>query len=74
MTITDLGQFTGTSDKDYDLLLFTETCLDNALRLQTYINDAADAGDEDLRRLFERAQTHALRGADEGKQLLKGRI
>jgi len=31
---------TSTRDKDYNLLWFTQACLDNALRLATYIADA----------------------------------
>jgi hypothetical protein len=31
---------TGTKDKDYNLLWFTQACLDNALRLEQYIQDA----------------------------------
>jgi hypothetical protein len=34
---SETGQVTGTKDKDYNLIWFTEQCLSNALRLQTYI-------------------------------------
>jgi hypothetical protein len=37
---TETGQVTGTKDKTYNLLWFTEQCLENALRLQTYVQDA----------------------------------
>ena len=33
----ETGEITGTKDKDYDLIWFTEASLSNALRLQTYI-------------------------------------
>ena len=50
------GQVTGTADKDYNLIWFLEQCLNNALRLETYIADADKAGDGDLADLFRRAQ------------------
>jgi hypothetical protein len=34
---SETGQVTGTKDKDYNLIWFTEVCLSNALRLETYI-------------------------------------
>ena len=37
---TETGQVTGTKDKTYNLLWFTEQCLENALRLETYVQDA----------------------------------
>jgi hypothetical protein len=40
MTGSEPGQVTGTKDKDYDIIWFTEACLSNALRLETYIQDA----------------------------------
>jgi hypothetical protein len=33
-TETETGQVTGTKDKDYNIIWFTEKCLDNALRLE----------------------------------------
>ena len=37
---TETGQVTGTKDKDYNLIWFTEQCLSNALRLENYAQDA----------------------------------
>src|SRR5215212_9512527 len=45
MTGTESGEVTGTKDKDYNLIWFTEACLSNALRLETYIQDAERDGD-----------------------------
>ena len=70
----DTGQVTGTPDKDYNLLWFTQTCLDNALRLQTYIQDAEQGGDSELAQLFTRAQEHSRQGAQAGKALLGSRL
>ena len=74
MTTTETGNVTGTKDKDYNLLWFTETCLSNALRLETYIQDAEREGDDELANLFRRAQAESRKGAEQGKQLLAGRI
>jgi len=68
------GQVTGTADKDYNLIWFVEQCLNNALRLETYVSDAEQAGDGDLADLFRRAQDASRRGAEEGKRLLGGRL
>ena len=32
---TEAGEQTGTKDKDYNLIWFTEACLSNALRLES---------------------------------------
>lgn len=74
MTASETGQVTGTKDKDYNILWFTQTCLDNVLRLETYINDAQRAGDNELAEFFRRAQADSRKGADQGKALLKSRL
>ena len=73
-TQTETGQVTGTRDKDYDIIWFTESCLDNVLRLETYIQDADRAGDEALATLFRKAQAESRKGAEEGKKLLSERL
>jgi hypothetical protein len=54
MTTQETGHVTGTKDKDYNLLWFTQACLDNTLRLETYIADAERKGDSELAGLFRR--------------------
>ncbi len=71
---SETGDVTGTKDKDYNLIWFTEACLSNALRLETYIRDAERDGDNELVDLFRRAQAESRKGAEQGKQLLAGRI
>jgi hypothetical protein len=71
---TETGQITGTKDKDYNILWFTETCLSNALRLEVYIQDAEREGDNELVEFFRKAQADSRKGAEMGKQLLKKRI
>jgi hypothetical protein len=70
----ETGQITGTKDKDYNLIWFTEQCLSNALRLETYIKDAEREGDSDLADFFRRAQEASKRGAEQGKQQLAKRL
>jgi hypothetical protein len=70
----ELGNVTGTKDKDYDIIWFTEACLKNALRLETYIEDAALAGDNELADFFRKAQHESRKGAEEGKKLLAKRL
>jgi hypothetical protein len=71
---TETGQVTGTKDKDYNILWFTEACLSNALRLETYIQDAERDGDNELADFFRRAQTESRKGAEQGKAMLKSRL
>ena len=70
----DTGRITGTADKDYNIIWFTEASLQNALRLETYISDAERAGDTELADLFRRAQEASRKGGEEGKRLLAARI
>ena len=74
MTSAETGTVTGTKDKDYDLIWFTEACLDNVLRLETYIQDAQRANDAELVDLFQRAQGESRKGAEQGKRLLAARL
>jgi methylthioribose-1-phosphate isomerase len=70
----ETGQVTGTKDKDYNLLWFTEQCLNNVLRLETYIQDAQRDGDDEAADLFRRAPEASRRGGEQGKQLLRQRL
>jgi hypothetical protein len=70
----ETGHITGTKDKDYNLIWFTEQCLSNALRLDVYIHDAEREGDSELTDLFRRAQEASRKGAEQGKELLRQRL
>jgi hypothetical protein len=70
----ETGQVTGTKDKDYDIIWFTEACLSNALRLEIYVQDAEREGDTELAEFFRRAQAESRKGAEQGKQLLRARL
>ncbi len=63
-------QVTGTKDKDYNVIWFTEVCLSNVLRLETYIQDAEREGDNELSDFFRRAQSASRKGGEQGKELL----
>jgi hypothetical protein len=73
-TMTEASRVTGTDDAMYNVLWFTERCLNNALRLETYIDDAERAGDEELATFFRKAQADSRKGAEQGKQLLAARL
>ena len=73
-TAQETGQVTGTKDKDYNIIWFTEQCLQNALRLENYIQDAERADDSELADFFRKAQHESQKGAEQGKTLLKGRL
>jgi hypothetical protein len=74
MTNAETGHITGTKDKDYNLIWFVEACLSNALRLETYIDDAKRAGDSELAELFSKAQADSHKGAELGKEMLRARF
>jgi hypothetical protein len=71
---TEGGEITGTRDKDYNIIWFVEQCLSNALRLETYIEDAEREGDSELADFFRRAQGESRKGAEQGKTLLQARL
>lgn len=70
----ETGDITGTKDKHYNLVWFTEACLSNALRLETYVEDATRDGDDELAEFFRKAQADSQKGADQGKQMLRDRL
>lgn len=73
-TTSETGDITGTQDKDYNIIWFTEQCLSNALRLEQYVADAERGGDDELAEFFRRAQGESRKGAEQGKQLLASRL
>jgi hypothetical protein len=74
MSTAETGFITGTKDKDYNIIWFTEVCLQNVLRLETYIQDAEREGDTELAEFFRRAQAESRKGAEQGKALLAARL
>jgi hypothetical protein len=74
MSTEESGQITGTKDKNYNIIWFTEQSLSNALRLEQYIQDAERDGDQELADFFRRAQDASRKGGEAGKQLLSSRL
>jgi hypothetical protein len=74
VTAAETGQVTGTKDKTYNIIWFTEACLDNVLRLEQYIQDAERDGDQELADFFRKAQSESRKGGEQGKELLKARL
>ena len=74
MTDQETGDITGTKDKDYNIIWFTEVCLNNVLRLETYIKDAERENDKELAEFFRKAQAESRKGAEQGKQMLASRL
>jgi hypothetical protein len=74
MTDNETGDVTGTQDKLYNLIWFTEQSLSNALRLESYIQDAERDGDAEAADLFRRAQAESRKGGEVGKSLLRDRL
>ncbi|CAA9483303.1 MAG: hypothetical protein AVDCRST_MAG13-1300 [uncultured Solirubrobacteraceae bacterium] len=70
----EAGQITGTQDKDYNIIWFTEQCLSNVLKMETFAQDAERAGDTELAEFFRRAGGESKKGAEKGKELLKSRL
>ena len=73
-TTQETGHVTGTQDRDYNLIWYTENCLKNALRLETYIGDAEREGDKEVVDLFRKAQADSRKGAEIGKRLIASRL
>lgn len=74
MTTSQAAQITGTEDRTYNLIWYIEKCLENVLRLDTYIADAERDGDNDVAELFRKAQADSRKGADMAKTLLSARL
>ncbi|TMM01415.1 MAG: hypothetical protein E6G05_10025 [Actinobacteria bacterium] len=74
MATSETGEVTGTKDKDYNIIWFTEQCLSNALRLESYVQDAERDGDSELADFFRRAQAESRKGAEQGKEHLRKRL
>jgi hypothetical protein len=68
------GQATGTKDALYNLIWFTEASLSNALRLESYIQDAERDGDTELAEFFRKAQGVSRKGGELGKKHLAARL
>lgn len=65
---------TGVRDKDYNLISVLYHALQGGETSSTYIDDAKQAGDQDLARFFEDVQEDYRRIGNRAKDLLKKRV
>jgi hypothetical protein len=70
----ETGSITGTKHKNYNLIWYTQKCLDNKLRLASYIQDAERDGDKEVADLFRKAQADSRKGAQMAEQMLAKRL
>jgi hypothetical protein len=70
----ETGSIRGIKDQDDNVIWFTEQCLSNVLRLETYIEEAQREGDFELADFFRRAQEASRKGVDQGKEILRKRL
>ena len=66
MTVSEGGQITGTKDKNSNLVWFTKQCLNNALRPETYAQDAERDGDTELALAVARCEPGSMTPAEGG--------
>lgn len=71
---TETGTVTGTQDNKYSLIWYREKCIDNALRLESHIQDAVRDGDDEVADLFRTAQSQSRQGVKMAEQLLAKRL
>ena len=64
---TETGDITGTMDKDYNIIWFTETCLSNVLRLEVFAKDAERGGDNEPRRVLPQGPDREPQGRGAGQ-------
>ena len=74
MAAEETGEVTGTKDKNYNIIWFTEQCLSNTLRLEEYAQDAERDGDDELATFFRKAQSESRKGGEQGKEMLRSRL
>lgn len=67
-------QGTGTRDTSYNLVSILYHALQGGETYQQYIQDAEQAGDQDLAQFFRDVQEEERRRADRAKQLLAQRL
>lgn len=65
---------TGTPDPHYNLVSVLYHALEGGSTIDTYIQDAEGAGDQELADFFRQVKQGYTRTADQGKQLLVTRV
>jgi hypothetical protein len=65
---------TGTSNEQYDLISIMYHALQCAAVSNTYIQDADDSGDQELKAFFEQVKQQSCQQAEKAKQLMAKRM
>lgn len=65
---------TGTSNEQYNLVSVLYHCLEGSATYEKYIQDAQQAGDNDLANFFQEVKDTNSRLAEKAKQLLGQRL
>lgn len=75
VTMSDTGQGrTGTPDPHYNLVSVLYHALEGGSTIDTYIQDAEGAGDDELAEFLGQVKQGYKRTADQAKQLLVARV
>ena len=61
-------------DQHYDLVKVLEMSLENAWRMEKYIQDAEQAGDQELAEWFRKIQHNSQKAGEQGKKMLMQRL
>jgi hypothetical protein len=61
-------------DKNYDLIRTLQLSLQNIYRMETYISDAEQRGDQELASWFRKIQENNRKAGEQGKQMLMMRM
>ncbi|MEX5258160.1 hypothetical protein [Kocuria arenosa] len=61
-------------DPNYDLIWALEASLHNVWKLETYIQDAEKAGDNELAEWFRKIQKNNRKAGEQGKKMLAQRL
>ncbi|MFC0505819.1 hypothetical protein [Micromonospora costi] len=67
-------QMSPVKDKNYDLIRTLQMSLEHVYRMETYINDAEQRGDNELADWFRMIRDNNRKAGDQGKQMLMTRM
>lgn len=65
---------TGTENQQYDLISLIYHSLQSAAVCETYINDAQQSGDQELKQFFQEVKDNSCQTAERAKKLMAQRL
>ena len=74
MSDRDNEQYTGSADAHYNLISVLYHALEGASTYEIYVQDAEEAGDDELIEFFQQLQDEEYQRAERAKELLAKRI